>query len=512
MNLERSRHPAGFWAILFFAVLFQWWSRYAGAPVADHASDAWSMLHLSRAAGSTSEILRWPLQEPDRPLQAAILPLTFRAIGDRPAIFCALGMVMYSIYILLALQLVWQLTRSTRAMLIFAALFSALPNLTESFHWAAMITVAYMQIAYLASAVCWVRHLQSNRTAWLAASALLYAVGVTSYEFGAGLPIALALLVPAASARRRFAIAPHLMVLVAYLAWRFTKGFGHAHGVLFPPREIHLDPFALLWNFKGILSWWFGGAMLDCLRWGWSGFAELTGWTQRFLVAGNVAFLAWLGFRLRREDPPPSAAANRAPALFALAWTAFGVAACLVSWTAGRLNFYPALGACLLVTLWLDRLPARSWVPALLPLAFFCLLANQGMAHNWKTAGHFQRQIYEYLQQHRGDWSGKKVVLYDTSALRQRLAPGLAGEPADDPAACAYYQGASLLRGFVTKAFIDLCDVTPVPESLLDIEHGAHWEGTELVWHNRFDPSLPHRVSSNAVFVVDCLAVGSDSL
>ena len=61
---------------------------------------------------------------------------------------------MYSLYLLVAIALVWELTGDRRTSLVFGLIFALLPNLTESFQWAAMTTVAYMQVSYVACSWC----------------------------------------------------------------------------------------------------------------------------------------------------------------------------------------------------------------------------------------------------------------------------------------------------------------------------------------------------------------------
>lgn len=505
--------------IAFLAVLFQFLSRYAAAPVADFSSDAWGLLQRAESEPSFPAIWRLILQEPDRPLQAGVLIATFRLFGDCPWLYAVQGMVVYSLYMLVAVALTWKLTGDRRAALVFGLVFALLPNLSESFQWAAMTTVAYMQVAYVASAWCWVHFVRRGGATVLIASVFFYAIAVTSYEWGFALPLVLGILaLRPGSYRRLWGLLPFGLVAALYLTWRLTKGFGMAQGVLFPPRELEASADAVVWNASEVIRWWIGSHMLDCLRNGLHSFATMSKWPQRLFAVTDFAVVLALGAYVvgffRREAPHPEGSpppfASWQLAAFSIAWVITGHAPSLVSWTAARMNFYPAFGVALLCSITLARIDARKWVGAFCVSAFVLLLANQGTAVSWKDAGVFQRRLYEYLQAHEEDWSQKEAVLFDTTQLRQRQTLGILPPADNEPHTWAYYGNASLLRGFVPAAMIRLVRTSePRPKTALDMECGARIESGELIWHERYDPGRPLKTSVEKVYVVDCFSVGS---
>jgi hypothetical protein len=191
---------------------------------------------------------------------------------------------------------------------------------------------------------------------------------------------------------------------------------------------------------------------------------------------------------------------------FGAVWALGGLGISVISWTAARLNFYPAVGLTLMIACGLAACPRPGWTPALLAAALLLLPVNQGTAVQWREAGAFHRRLFKELEQTRDQWRHRAVLLIDTTALRHRQTAGL--NPARDnaPRTWAYHGNASLLRGFVPVHMVNLLvSDGPRPEVVLDLEHGAHREGDALIWHGRFNPADPRRTPWAEVFVLPAL-------
>ena len=65
------------WLITLLLLLFQWYARYAAAPVADFTLDDWSLLHRAEKMVSYADAWRMMLHEPDRPVGAFALAVIF---------------------------------------------------------------------------------------------------------------------------------------------------------------------------------------------------------------------------------------------------------------------------------------------------------------------------------------------------------------------------------------------------------------------------------------------------
>lgn len=501
--------------VIALALAIQFLSRFATSPVTDFTCDDWALLERAQACPSYADVWRFCLQETDRPLQAGVLSATFRLFGDRPWLYGLLSWVAYSVHLSLLVLIAWKLTSSRTAALLSGLLFALLPNLTESFHWGAMVTVAYMQVAYVGSALAWILYVERRRAGWLMLSTFLFAIGLTTYEFGIGLPVVFgALLLDRKDRGRLWSLSPFLAVIALYLLWRFTHGFGMAHGVLFTPRRLELSPGLIAWNAREVVRWWAGGHMMEAIQAGLGAFLTLPPPSQHLLVVVNVFAIALLVAAIRNVSrsetrlPAPGMAARAV--WFGAAWFAAGHALNLISWTAGRLNFFPAIGLALAAGALLSRTDTRRWIPALVAIALLCLPVNQGTAVSWRQSGLLQRRLYEHLRQTEREWRAKPILLVDTRALRQRLTPGLTTEPRTDPSAWAYYGNASLLRGFVPRAMVSLVNPAgPNPQTLLDVEHGAEIVDGRMKWHDRWDDSARHETPTADVFRVDCFLVGT---
>ena len=500
--------------ITLLLLLFQWYARYAAAPVVDFTLDDWSLLRRAENMVSYADAGRMMLQEPDRPVGALALAVFFRAFGDAPAGYNFLGYVANSLCLLALIGIGWELTRNLYVVLLAGLLFSTFPILQESFNWPTMICYGPGFAAVPASAYLWARFVRQERWRDLAGAVLFYAIGLGNYELGIFLPATYLLLWCWLRPWRKgvLVLIPFGLVLATYLAWRFTRGFGLAQGVLFVPRTPSFSLYGMAQNARAVASWWAGGSMLDSFRNGWDGYAQMPLWARRGLFLGNIAAAGAaiaIAFRLvRKEDAKPAGLCSpRQAMIWAMAWVLLAHSLNLVSWTAARLNLVPAIGMSLFLAVAISRIRPASALPVLSALVVAGLFSVQGTAFQWKESGVFNRRLANHLADRRADWSGKEIVWFDTRALRSRVEQNLLKDVSENPATWAFYGNAGLLRGFALSAMIArLADDEPPPKAILDAEYGARPQGTELAWHERYDPSRPRRTPLEKVYRVDCLA------
>lgn len=499
--------------VIAAVLLAQAVSRFAAAPVCDFTLDDWALLSRTTVDLSWADVLRVPLHDPDRPLGLGALFAEFKAFGDRPVCYNLFGLAASSLFLLGWLLLVQELGRDLRLTALTGLLFAALPNLTETFNWHTMSAYTPGLSAYLFSA--WLlarRRTDEQHIPWLAA--LLYGIGLGTYENGAALPALFLLLCPGDARARVTRLLPFALALGLYAAWRVTKGFGLAHGLLYTPRELEISLWSLQWNARQLAGWWMGSSFLHAFALGWQAFQELPGLRRAVLLALNAGLAAAAVFALRRPSAtpvkPPGAWSPRQLAAWGALWWAFASATCLISWTAGRLNYLPAPGVALVLALLLIRLPVR-WTA--LPLALALVLglsSSQGTARQWQSAGAVNRALYQHIQGTQAQWQDRDVVLIDTAALRAHRST-VTGQPADDPANWAMYGNAGLLRGFAPGGMVRLAGgAKDRPVTLLDVEHDARWQGDELDWSDRYDFATRHQTPRARVFVIDVMALAAE--
>ena len=502
------------WLITLLLLLFQWYARYAAAPVVDFTLDDWSLLRRAENMVSYADAWRMMLQEPDRPVGALALALFFRAFGDAPACYNYLGYVANSLCLLAVIGIGWELTRNLYVVWLAGLLFSTFPILQESFNWPTMVCYGPGFAAVPASAYLWTRFVRWERWRDLAGAVFFYAIGLGNYELGIFLPATYLLLWCWLRPWRKgvWVLTPFGLVLATYLAWRFTRGFGLAQGVLFVPRTPSFSLSGMAQNARAVASWWAGGSMLDSFRNGWDGFAQMPLWARRGFFLGNFAaaggaigIARWLA---RKVDANPAGLCTpRQAAIWAMAWVLLAHSLNLVSWTAARLNLVPAFGMSLLLAVAISRFRPASALPVLAALVVAGLFSVQGTAFQWKQSGAFNRRLANHLADRRADWRGKEIVWFDTRALRSRVEQNLLKDVSENPATWAFYGNAGLLRGFALSAMIArLADGEQPPRAILDAEYGALPQGPELAWHERYDPSKPRRTPLENVYRVDCLA------
>jgi hypothetical protein len=511
MNFLTGRRA--WFAVILFAVVFQWVSRYAGAPRVDFVVDDWKLWKIALECDSFGEALLQARNWPDRPLGTGMMIGTYYLLGDRIAGYVVLESIYTAIFLLAGMWTVWVLTRDRLTALLFGLALALWPNLTESFQWHTM-TVSYGLgfAAYLAVLGAWAHYLRGRGAFWLAVAGGAFAFALFTYEAGIALP-AVFLLLGDRENRRRLWMGMAVFAAVAglYLVWKFTDGLGTLETRLFPHRGFTPDVPGIVWNFKETVRWWVGARLLECFANGLDGFLTLSTRGIRWLLVLDVALVALavaLVRRLRAAAPAEEASAPfgvvRLALVGAVWWAAANVLTAL-SWTGGRMNYLPSFGASLLVALAGRRFMKSGLSVGAALVMLLCLVANQGTSAQWRDSGRFHRAMYGHLRATAPDWSQADIVLFDTSGIRERATRRLIG-PAGN--AWGSYGNAVLMRGVFFKHMMEL--VAPehgVGSVLLDAEYGARIEGTELHWHGWYDPSVRHSAPLADVYRIDCAAV-----
>lgn len=512
---------------LLLGVMVLFVAHYLAGTRVEWFMDDWGYLAKAARFETVAQLLGHGGLHPHRPVLVWALLGAYGVVGDQPAAFLALGLVTYALFLALAGWLVWKLTDCLQAVWLFCLILALLPNFSDWYHWPNMILVGSLAIGYLLAALGWVQYLREGRGYWLAIGAVGYTIGLGTYEIGVGLPFAFALLLGRQQWKRVLNLWPYAAGLVVYGLWRVTNVLGFGRNVFY--RGGHHELAVAAWQLKrnalDLFHWWAGDHMGAAMREGFNGFASLDPSTRWIILLMNLITVGWVigwtrrleaGAKSQRSLDDTLARSAVFPRLrvaaFALGWIAVTMGLSLVSYTAARLNFLPAVGVALLLALGLTRVRIPEKLDCLALLVFLGLIANQGTARNWVQAGLFNRRLYEHLCAHAEQWQGKEVVLLNTEDVRQRLTPGLLspleGHVADW--SYYYYRNASLLRGFVPAAMLGIIQPRgDKPYAVVDTECGAYMDGVELLWHERFDPSKPHRTPMDRVWIVDVFDVVS---
>jgi hypothetical protein len=496
--------------------VIQWVARYAAAPVADFTLDDWALLERAEAMHSWTDAFGMMIREPDRPVGAFLLAVVFRAFGEHLLWYHVLSMFMTSVAMLLVIGMVWHIFPNKKWIMAVGVLFGTFPNLTESYNWPTMIAYLPGIVAIPGSAYCFAVYLHGSRARYLFCSLLLFAIGLGTYEFGILLPLAYACLAYACHrpARSFRWILFYGAIILVYLVWRFTSGFGMAHGVLFESRSPSVSLYSLHYNARSIVSWWMGDHMLGALQSGLSGFLSLSLWERRIFYLVNVTLcgiVVYLWGRFDKDAEPDSFQAPRfvwGVVLFGVVWAVLAHAPSLVAWTAGRLNYIPAIGVAVMGGLCIAR-SSRAGLIVLIIAMYFGLLAGQGTARQWKDAGRMNRLLEQALRNEQQNWAKKEVVWLDTRSLRSRLSSHLNEKNPVQEKTWAYYGNAGLLRGFAPAAMVRrIRGKDDMPKVLLDVEHGALTVEGGLQWHDRYAPDGAHHITPmDEVYRIDVLEV-----
>jgi len=478
----------------------------------DFVIDDWRLWKIGLSFSSFSDAFMQMLNWPDRPLGTGIMMGTYYLLGDFIPGYVILESIYTTLFLLAGMWAVFVLTRDRLIVLVFGLAFSLLPNLTESFQWHTMpISYGLGYTAYLITLGSWVCYLHRRHPGWLVLSVGSFAFALGSYEVGILMPAALLLLGRREDARRLgMAMAFFGLVIVFYLVWKFTDGMGTLDVRLFPHRDLSLNGPGLFWNAKELVRWWLGSRMLICLTNGLNGFLTLSASMIRMLAVGNLlmgllALFILKSPRIQMAESAPAPFGKLQLIVFSLCWIFVTNVLTIFSWTAGRMNYLPAVGVSLLIALGYRWMKARVSLSLFL-LILLCMMANQGTSVQWRDSGRFHRAIYEYLQENSDDWQKAQVVLFDTSGFRNRFTPGLLSKAGST---WGSYGNAGLMRGVFFGSMMDLVAPDRSAQTvLLDMEHDAYVDGDMLHWHGWYDPSVMYSTSLTNVYWIDCQEVG----
>jgi len=504
-------------AALLFVLLFQGVARYAAAPITGLVLDDWSNWYHAEAFSSLHEGCKQALRHPMRPVTILATVLGFRILGDNVVAYTLLSLVSYSVVLSLCFFIVYALTRSVYQSTLFGLLFSVLPNLSEHFHWPTVVVAAGACALplYLGSALAWILFIQRGKLWHFLLSVICYGLGLFGYEIGAFLPLAYAVLLAGKKWRTRlFILAVFGLVMGIYTFWRITDAFGVGFSWYGTPSQMRVDmsPSAILWNARDIVEWWVGANMNSAFIGGLNGFGLVAHRALRWIVLGDIALLAaaclLLWSRSRVESRTARTFSELPIRTFAVVWVAVAYAPCLISYTSSRLNYLPAIGVVFLVSCVLVRVSVSKWMAGFCIVAFLCMLSTQGTACNWRESALLNRNLYDRIAREKAGWKTRKMILFDTWQLAQRLTTGLTRATGHDISVVSHYNNAGLLRGFAPAWMVRrLSAPNSCPATIFDVEYGARLEGERLIWHDRYDPSKPHTNAVADVFIIDCLNV-----
>ncbi len=475
------------------------------------------MLELGRACTSFADacatILRWP----DRPFGTVALIYSFHRFDEWLPGYALLGFVSGALLMLFTAWMAAELTRSRIAMAVSATVIAVLPQLTETFQWPTMVAYGFGFAAYPAAGWAGLRFLRTGFWPWAVASGAFYLFGMGTYEVGLALPIAFAALWWSRSRTRIVVLAGVWgMIGALYLAWKLTSGFGFAHDLLFPVRKVDLSEGNLVWNAVEAARWWVGGHAWHTVMEGWKGFSALDPERQRGLVLGTLTVVTiWAAcMRFLRESRTEQPASIHPAAMlsFSACWFAAGQILNLVSWSGGRLCVLPAVGLAIGAGYLASRLRTTTWMPAAVVVLALWITANQGTSRQWQIAGQSHRALLDHMRAERAEWTGKRLIYIDSRSLRSRQVTGMRMAEPLEQRYWAYWGNASLLRGFVMRSIVKLAaDGGSIPETILDVEHGASVDDHLVRWTGWYNPGITYSAPRSEVYVVDFLAVASPS-
>ena len=507
------------WALVTFVLILQIWSRFLPAPWAVLIADDWSNLARSLSFPSFGEAIQNAMTDAHRPLSMIAVNLGYQIFRDDHRIWTLISLVGNSLLLLFAMKMALELTGRRFVAAAAGVVLALLPNLTETFHWSTQVLneVLCALVPYALSGWLWVAYVRRGGMWRLVVSLLAYGVGIFSYEVGVLLPGAYLLLLPwkRQPIKSVWRMAPFGAMFLFYMGWRATGAYGLFQTWQYPPHmQASVSAYGLALKSWHLLHWWVGEYMFGAMLNGFEYFSAIPLWPKRFLFVANAvvsALVIWGLCRMAKSENSanPKPFGNAQVVAFALAWVGAAWVVSLASYTCGRLNVLPAIGVSMLAALVLARLPARQWSLLLVVPIFLALLANQGTAEAHRQAGQINRAIYEHLQASQGEWADKKLIVMDTTGLRERQTAGLLRHSTFSDVTWAQCGNAPFARGFTFSAMVKMIAGTDQsqPQVLHDMEYGTRRADDQLLWHDRYNDTRPHTNALADVFWVDCLAV-----
>ena len=497
-------------------------TRFSVRPAVGFVLDDWAMLRDAIGQGSTWDVFSNGLKSPTRPFGTGLQQTLFRLFLERVALYEGMSIVCYSMALLLVYLIARELTGREGIAFAGSVLFAVLPNVCGHFHWICL-TVSPGQLVYLLSAWLLVRHVRRAEKWSLGGAVFWYAVGLGTYEVGAFLPGAYAVLLWRRGWKKCLAaLLPFGIALGVYAAWRLTAGFGMLRDVGVAPQfNAGLSLYGVKHTAADIVSWWAGLDWWRAVGDGATGFSELPWPKALALWVANVVLVilsgVWLWRTNKREEVEDDPNTQRdgfgdgTLAVFGVAWVAAAYVPVFLGYLAPRLNYLPGAGLAFLAAVGLGRMKMERWLGVVLTLVFAGMVVGEGDTKNWSDTIRFQRNLYETMKERRAEWENAEVLWLDTRELSHRLTPGLLSDNRHHIDTVAEYRNTGLLRGFAPSAMARLIlDGKPGPQVILDVEYGAREEDGVLKWHERYNPKELRETPMNRVYRLNVFEAGLD--
>jgi hypothetical protein len=487
--------------------------------------DDWAVRSFLSSVEGWSDSFRQLFPQPFRPLGRLTAFMEYRWVGDQPARFLYFGISGFAILSALYISAAWLLTRSRRAVFLFALFFAVWPNFTETFHWPMLMSgMAYgSDVFYALTILFWVLFIRDGKLYLWLASVIAFLLAAGGNELGYALPAALCILaVPQSIHKLALWMTPYALILGVLLIVRFTNAFGHGvlglhAGAVY--QNIGFDLATVRWNLGEYWSWWFGSNMLQSITNGWSALFSLGGRAVRPLLVINGLMASGVCLALlyaRKGDAGDDASAAgggsrrgfiRTLCFVILFWLMISLPIS-VSFAVPRMMVMPGFAVSLGLAMVLSRVRVDYWVGLCGLWIFMALGANQGTALAWRETGQYADRLMGHVERLTASIpeKNKYTVILETRALAERLNTSLnqnAYRPV--PGAFSKPNTTVFMHRWIVWQMINLSEhgSGAVKKLLVDVENGPHVDGNVVHWHERYQPDRLASTPAESVIYFD---------
>jgi hypothetical protein len=354
----------------------------------------------------------------DRPIQEITDDLRSKYADDNPKTGFAL--VFFSSLLVQVLVFVLLKTLLGDSFLAFAGslIYCLLPNKLETYHTPIISNISMVTAVYILSLLFFIRFTRDNAYIYLAASLVLYIVGLFWYESGFFMPVAMAAYCYLYEKKNGMKyISGFVIFSVFYATYRLTGIFG-----LVPtdniPRHIRLSVIPL--NILDMFHSYAGRYMIRSVLYGFYNYVFIE---QPWLIVisiANIVLWAFLASLFKKNEMTKIDGRSLVFALVLL--TLFLVPNLLndSGGISGRALLLPSIGVAI-VSVWLLGKTGNLWRRVLMVFIIAAMIISQGNAWAQVVACRLNAAVYETMKEKKAEIVKADNVVIDTRSFADSI-------------------------------------------------------------------------------------------
>ncbi len=388
----------------------------------------------------------------ERPIQYLFIELQNFIVGNNPTlgsilIFLSNILIVYLVYFIFY----FLLDKKKELCFLLSIFYSLYFSKVEIFHYPIFLHINIVTSIYLFSILSFILYLSKDIRIYYIFSLFSYLIGIFWYEIGFFLPVLYFVLILRKNINFKkilIHIFPFLIVLLFYLTFRFTHGFGFGDQSVM--RAIN---FNLLNGLIDCMHNLIGRSFIKYVVYGLYSFVQYNLFIVLLLIFLNACFIFLVLDLIKKIKYHKFGYFNHLIFLLIIILTL--LPNILVGSTGGRSLIIASIGISYFVYFVLGYFKINYIL--IIPLVFLSMIINQGNNFNQIISSKISNSVYETLEDRKEELISADYIIYDMYSFKKNINHALI---VNDLNNFNYYFGAQIFEDWGLKSMVRLVTKT----------------------------------------------------